>query len=292
MKPQEEKAASEAPVNNHKKEVLFMEYAINIRFFSKVIGAKKAAEFVAKAGFTQLDYTAPVRLENWETVFKEDIEAFKEYGLTVHQTHLPFNRYGTYKNEHKKYIDIVVDTAEQLGAKYFVAHGDEFDFENMKFSKEAALDYNYNLFLPYVERAKRNGYKLAFETVFEDWDRRRFTSDADELYNLINSYNSDAAVCCWDFGHANVSFGPKAPSVIERFGPLIQCTHLHDNTGVDAHQIPLSGDIDWKKTINAFKKIGYNGILSVEYAHGTWPEHLTEAFIDLTYKTAEYLWTL
>jgi hypothetical protein len=42
----------------------------------------------------------------------------------------------------------------------------------------------------------------------------------------------------------------------------------------------------------AFKEIGYNGVLSVEYSHGVQPEHLVGPFLDLTYKTAKYLWSL
>lgn len=141
-------------------------------------------------------------------------------------------------------------------------------------------------------RAERNGYKVAFETVFEDWGRRRFTSVADELMDLILSYHSDASVCCWDFGHAHVSFKKEAPSVMKRLGARIQCTHLHDNTGVDAHQLPLTGDIDWRATMAAVKEIGYEGVTSVEYSHGAIPEHLAKDFIALTYKTAKHLWTL
>ena len=54
----------------------------------------------------------------------------------------------------------------------------------------------------------------------------------------------------------------------------------------------MTGDINWKETIGAFKEIGYNGVMSVEYSHGHMPEHIAAPFIDLTYKTAEHLWTL
>lgn len=309
MKQKEAQAASEAPVNKRKtanfhrtavfcisiypkRKETAMKHSINIRYFSAYIGMKKAAEFIANAGFTHLDYTPYVMCENWEELLKEDVKIINEYGLKVHQAHFPFNRYGSYKDQHKLYIDRVVNAGEQLGVKYYAVHGDEFDFENRKFSKDAALEYNHNYFLPYVERAKKNSYKIAFETLFEDWDRPRFTSEADDLYNLIGSYGCDAAVCCWDFGHGHISFGQKAPEVIERFGSLIQCTHLHDSAGNDSHQLPTTGDIDWKSTIGAFKKIGYEGVLSVEYAHGKIPEQFVSRFIDLTYKTSEYLYTL
>ena len=170
-----------------------MEYSISINFFTNQVGIRKAAELVSKAGFTQLDYNPPIFNDNWKELFKSEVEVLNEYGLKVHQAHFPFNRYGWYNN-HRELIDRLLDCGESLGVKYYAVHGDEIDFESTTFSKEAALEYNHNYFLPYVERAKKNGYKIAFETVFEDWKRNRFTSEADDLYNLITSYNSESAV--------------------------------------------------------------------------------------------------
>jgi len=270
-----------------------MEYGINIGFFAKSVSLATAAQLVAEAGFTRLDYTPPVLEDNWETVMKEAAKIFADNGLTVHQTHAPFNRYGRYGDRHAVCLQRCAEATEFFGAKYVAVHGDEFDFEHMTFAPEAALEYNHSYFLPYVERAERNRYKMAFETVFEDHpERRRFTSRADELLDLIHSFNSDSAVCCWDFGHGHVTFKKQAPEYIRTFGELIQCTHLHDNTGIDAHQLPMTGDIDWKATMAAFKEIGYQGVLSVEYSHGAMPGRLVGPFIQLTYKTAEHLWNL
>ena len=269
-----------------------MKYGINVSFFSKTIGLKRACELAAKVGFTELDYTPPVSCDNWEAQMKEALLIFADNGLTVHQTHAPFNRYGTYGKSHRLCIDRCAEATEFMGAKYMVVHGDEFDAENLEFSPEVALEYNNKLFSPYVERALRGGYKLAFETVFEDSRPiPRFTSQADDLLVLIKSFNSASAVCCWDFGHANVSFKKDAPAVIRNFGSLIECTHLHDNDSLsDSHQMPLTGDIDWQETVSALKDIGYNGIMSIEYAHGRIPEALAEDFIRLTYESAKHIW--
>lgn len=264
-----------------------MEYGINIGFFAKELGLEKAAVLAAKAGFTMLDYTPPVRNDNWKAVMQEALQIFADNGLTVHQTHAPFNRYGSYGSMHKLCVDRCAEATARMGAKYMVVHGDEFDFENRTFTTEAALACNHAFFLPYVAQAGQNGYKVAFETVFEDGDRRRYTSDAGELRDLIASFQSENAVCCWDFGHANVSFGKAAPTRIREFGSLIQCTHLHDNTGMDSHQMPMTGDIDWKETAAAFRAIGYSGILCVEYAHGSMPAALAEPFLQLTCAAAK-----
>lgn len=270
-----------------------MNYGINVEFLAKDIGVKKAAELAANAGFTKLDYTPDLAGDNWQSGMKEDLKIFEEYGLQVHQTHAPFNRYGRYGDQHKQYLDRCAEATEYMGAKFIAVHGDEFDSQRLTYSPEAALEYNHDLFLPYVERAQKGGYKIAFETVFnESPNHRRFTARADELMDLITSFGSEHAVCCWDFGHAHMSFRQEAVDHIRRFGSLIQCTHLHDNAGNDSHQLPMTGKIDWNATVAAFKKIGYDGVLSIEYSHGSMPEHLLKEYIDLTFKTAEYLWTL
>lgn len=270
-----------------------MEYGININYFTKVLSVQKAAELIAKAGFTNLDYTPPLADENWATQMKEAMAVFDSYGLKVHQTHAPFNRYHRYDGIHKLCLDRCAEATAFMGAKYMVAHGDEFDFDNSAFSPEAALAYNHSLFLPYVEFAEQSGYKVAFETVFEDsLGKRRYTSDADELMDLITSFAKGSVACCWDSGHAHVSFWKNAPEVIKRFDSLIECTHIHDNTGKDAHQMPMTGGIDWKSVVDAFKEVGYRGIISIEYAHGTIPPILMEDYISLTYKVAQQLWLL
>ena len=56
--------------------------------------------------------------------------------------------------------------------------------------------------------------------------------------------------------------------------------------------MPLTGDTDWRAVMAAFKEIGYSGVTSIEYSHGTIPEELADAYIRLTYRAAGYLWTL
>ena len=267
-----------------------MEYGINVRFFGRDIGLEKAAELIAQAGFTQLDYVPYLLDEAWETSMKEAKAIFDAYGLTVHQTHAPFNRYGTYGDLHKTCMARCAEATEFLGAKFMVAHGDEFDFDRWEFTPERALEYNHALYLPYVEN--NGGYKVAFETVFEDMKtKRRYTSNAEELLSLIRSFNSPHAVCCWDSGHSHVAFKKEAPDIIQKFGKLIQCTHIHDNAGNDSHQMPLTGDINWNATADAFRQIGYHGIISLEYAHGCIPEHLAKTFINLSYGAVSHIWS-
>ena len=269
-----------------------MEFSININYFKRGLSLQKAAEYISKAGFSQLDYTPAVYTDDWKAQMAEALKIFKDNGLSVHQTHAPFNRYKSYpsKDFHKLCLDRCAEATAQMGAKFMVAHGDEFDFDRWEFTPERALEYNHALYLPYVEN--NGGYKVAFETVFEDMKtKRRYTSNAEELLSLIRSFNSPHAVCCWDSGHSHVAFKKEAPDIIQKFGKLIQCTHIHDNAGNDSHQMPLTGDINWNATADAFRQIGYHGIISLEYAHGCIPEQLAKTFINLSYGAVSHIWS-
>lgn len=269
-----------------------MNYGINIAYFRNTSLAN-AALLASKAVFTHVDYTPPIINDDWESIMKTSCKILAEYGLKVNQTHIPFNRYGSYGSNHRLYVDRVLEATAFMGAQHAVVHGDEFDFENLQYSPEAALEYNHNYFFKDVEFAKSNGFKMAFETVFNDHPvRTRFSSKPQELLDLIHSFNSDYAVCCWDFGHAHVSFRKEAPEWLEKFGSLIECTHVHDNAGNDSHQMPLTGDIDWKQTMSALKATGYSGVFSIEYAHGSIPEGMVEDYLNTTSNAVKYLLNL
>ena len=92
-----------------------MEYGININSLRRELSLAQAAELVARAGFTQLDYTPPLREDTWEASMKEAAAIFADNGLTVHQTHAPFNRYGRFGDRHRLYVDRCAEATEFLG---------------------------------------------------------------------------------------------------------------------------------------------------------------------------------
>ena len=76
-----------------------MEYGINIQFCIREGGLERAAKRVAEAGFTMLDYTPDLWRDDWQKQAKEAQKIFDAHGLTVRQTHAPFNRYRSYSPE-------------------------------------------------------------------------------------------------------------------------------------------------------------------------------------------------
>lgn len=272
-----------------------MKFGLNPGYLMRKIPFEKVLDILAKTGFTDLDYQPNYKRDNWESEAYKEIEAIKKAGLSIHQTHAPYNRYGSCtKEEYGIYLERVFRETEMAGAKYMVVHGDEFDFDTMEYTPEKALQYNYEIFAPYVERAAKSGIKLAFETVFVDDVANvilpRFCSDIDELMAMIDKFNSDNVCCCWDFGHAGLSFGDKHAENIEKMGKLIECTHVQDyGHNDDLHLPPFLGDNDWKACMSALGKTGYTGNLTYEMVYGVIPEALGSAFAEYLMATAKVL---
>lgn len=269
-----------------------MEYGINIKYLARQSPLSKVAEIVARAGIKNLDCSLDFNNDNWEQALYHDLALYEKNGLSVHQTHAPFNRYGLHGDKHKEYIWRTLKATKAFGAKYMVVHGDEFDFDNMQYTPQNALEYNYEFFAPYVEEAEKLGLKIAFETVFEDGfnNTHRFCANSDDLLALIRKFNTDTVCCCWDFGHAGVSFKEKHSEKILEFGDLIQCTHVHDcGHDLDLHLVPFHGENNWNSCMGAMRKIGYSGSLTFEMVYGSIPDNMLESFVDYLVKTADSL---
>ena len=268
-----------------------MKFSMNVEYLTRCASLERAAESIAKAGFEYVDYSPKTDIDNWKEKMKEALAIFKKNGLQIYQSHSPMFRY-TWKPAVKEQISRLIEATSYAGGKYMVVHGDEFDFENFEYSPERAFEYNHELFAPFVEQAKACGIKIAFETVFEDYfsvhkGRPRFTSKFDDLKRLIESFNSDAACCCWDFGHANVEFKEKQVENITRMGSLIECMHMHDNIfDLDLHLAPFMGEIKWKECITALKNTGYKGIVNLEFAHGKVHENVMDSYTKYLFETA------
>lgn len=268
-----------------------MNYSANINYLSKTLGMEKAAEILSASGFKEIDYTPPVIKDCWKQEMHKNMEIFSKTGLTVHQTHAPFNRYNQYGDKFLECMNRAFEATQYMGAKYMVVHGDEFDFNKSKYTPEKALEYNYRLFAPFVEKA--DGIKIAFENVFEDKSVPRFCSEVTELKQLIEKFKSDNVCCCWDFGHANVAFGKEQPEKIKYMKGYIECTHVHDSAhAMDLHLLPFLGEIEWDKCIKSLKEIQYSGNLSLELVYGQIPAAVAETFSANLFKSLSYLWEM
>ena len=253
---------------------------------------KECIDLVKAAGFSKLDVSTADR-----STAEEMAGYIMERGMEVIQSHLPFNRYGKANMEqHAETQMRYAENARIMGSKILVAHGDEFDFDNMTYTPEAALEYNYALFSPIVEFAAANGMKVAFENVFQDLDpvkRPRNCSLVEELCALVDRFGTDTVGICWDSGHAKVQYGEENLAALSVAGSRVIATHIHDNYYKrDLHLFPFMGQLDWVGFMKMLRQIGYQGNLSFEIGYNMIPKALAAEYLALLHKSGEYLLSL
>ena len=249
----------------------------------------EAIGLVAKAGFTHLDLEACTEQE------ADEIAAYtKENGLTIIQSHLPFNRYKREPAEvfHQKLMDYAKN-AKRMDSKILVAHADEFDYRNEVYTTKAALEHNYRVFYDIVDFAAANGMRVAFENTFQEPTmtvKPHFCALTDDLLALVDRYGTDTVGICWDTGHARVQYGTHDMDALKVVGEKVICTHVHDNYyDTDLHSYPFTGNINWKALMETLREIQYKGDFSLEFVYDHLPNALAPDYLKLIYRTAEYM---
>jgi sugar phosphate isomerase/epimerase len=282
-----------------------MEQAFSLDYLLKQRGTKEqrdiadAIRLCREAGFCHVDYSPNFTSDDWESRAHRDRALLDAAGISVEQTHAPFNRYLQYDPaKFPEYRRRLFEASKIVGAKYVVIHADEYRTTD-HYDLDEILQFSYDDLAPYAEYTEKNGMILAIENVFEDGNRRcppidgksRFTSRIEELKAIIERFASPAVACCWDFGHAKCQFGNDSMlDAMKQVGNHIVCTHVHDNYyGKDLHLMPFLGEIDWESHLSYMKEIGYKGKLSFEMVYGSIPDKLLPMWLRSVHEVGNYM---
>jgi len=119
-----------------------------------------------------------------------------------------------------------------------------------------------------VKRLRRLSEEFGVEAVIENVpepirfllksveDFERFYSELDEEIGMV-----------FDVAHANIM--GEIGAFLERFGDRIVHVHVSDNLGDQDTHLPIGrGVINWRETIGALKKLGFNGMVIIESYSG------------------------
>ena len=281
-----------------------MDISINANYFwrKRSCGINRTHEEKIKlcvdAGFRVLDYSVDVDHDNWEYDVDEILNVASKYGAVI-QSHAPFNFYLKQSPEiFAKKLDRSVEAAIKMGIKTLVFHADEYHPSlDAPWDSDQALRRVYDCLAPHIDKLIKGGVSAGLETVFEEktkipkvGERTHFCADTEELIAIIDKFNDEKVGCCWDFGHAKLAVGNNGHAdAIRRMGKRIICTHVHDNIHGDEHLQPFLGDANWERIMPALKETGYNGSLTLEFAHGNMHEELTPLWIEHLNRTAKVL---
>lgn len=121
-----------------------------------------------------------------------------------------------------------------------------------------------------------------------------YMSCAESLIGAIEKTGTDNIRICLDTGHLNIRKRQEHDDFIRICGKkYLQALHIADNDGrSDEHLLPGGGTVDWKKTAEALREIGYDRLLNFEipganYATCFGNEELRKMFLPFAKKVGE-----
>ena len=127
-------------------------------------------------------------------------------------------------------------------------------------SRQEAIDRFVEVLKPLAEHADRRGVLLLIEP-----EPGLLIETTSQYLEVADRVDSPAIGLNFDVGHA-YCMGENLPKQIEKLAAHTRHYHLEDiaSTRVHHHMIPGTGAIDFPKVIDAIRKSGYAGWLTVE----------------------------
>lgn len=276
-----------------------MRLGSNSKIFS---GDKNTFKYLAEIGYSCVDFSFAYLYETgvfdlpceefWREINKMDRE-MKAYGLTVYQSHAPYEIPWTGGEKIASATIKSIEAAGKIGSEYIVIHPlmphhmiCESE-EQARVSKQVNMDF-FRMLLPYAE-----GYnvKIAIENLYPFGSP---ASSPEMLKDYIDTLSSPWVTACVDTGHAHIA-GYRPEEFLDVLGDKVKTLHLHDNlgskTGYDEHYVPFLGTLDWDSFMKALKNSGFDGVLNLEHTDFTarFPTHLKLQAESLAFSTVKYL---
>ncbi|MBQ9086160.1 MAG: sugar phosphate isomerase/epimerase [Clostridia bacterium] len=236
-------------------------------------------EVIREHGFTYLDYGMSTTsgilydppMAEAEKFLREEKRRIEEAGLGISQVHGPW-RYppldGTPEDraERLEKMERSLWMTSVLGCKNWIIHPlMPFTTKDMDLGKEKETwEINADFFPKVLEIAKSYDITICFENM----PMRRFSiSTPEDILRFVHLMNDDHFKVCLDTGHVNVYDSLSIGDSVRLLGKELRTLHVHDNSrGMDLHQMPFFGTLNWKELADALYEIGYDGVFSLETA--------------------------
>lgn len=192
----------------------------------------------------------------------------QELDIVFSQSHASFYNFCDETYKHKEYMDQMVlraiECAALLNIPYVVIHAGT-DYGSAEFVK-ASKQKNREYFLPLIDYAQKLNTSIVLENL---WDMnirplRRYTANAEELVDLVDSFRSPSVGICYDTDHATLMAQSHEKS-LKLIGSRLVATHISDCLSVECdHLLPYDGMTDWDEVMATLQSIGYTGDFTYE----------------------------
>lgn len=269
-----------------------MKISTEIQTSANIVGAEKAVELIAKAGFDAWDFSMCTMCDyDWQTKslrpnshplasnsYAQYAKKLKQIGLdngiVCNQSHAPFP---SSRPEIRSYFKRAIECTAIAGGEICIIHPDN----------DLSAEKNAEMYLELLPFAKEHGVKIATENMW-NWnyekDESSFAACAtgEDFNKHLDAVNDEYFVACLDIGHAEMrGSGSGAVNMIYALGNRLQALHIHDNDGWrDLHALPFTYSIDFAAVVKALKDIGYKGYFTLECSDACLKGYTAENALD------------
>lgn len=250
-----------------------MRISTDMGMFRAIGDCKKIIKTMKDAGFDAYDcsfFMKPIVEVLKGDTYLEWGREFRAYadaiGIVCNQSHAPFptERRGD-KEYNERLFPLIVHAIEVsaiLGAKVCIVHP----------CQEYTAEENAEMFKRFEPYARKAGVKIALENLYGAKDGQLVCAACSPHENYIKHLSllpADVFTACLDVGHAEI-LGEETSAVqmIEALGDRLTNLHLHDvDKRRDSHFLPFTLKVEFEPIIEALKKVGYQGDITLETAH-------------------------
>lgn len=239
---------------------------------------KKFMIEIAKSKFNHINFNfcdIPniLKQNNCEEKIDEIIKLCREYNINIETAHATFHwpflfqEYESREDKEELENGIIksIQMAKRMNVKWITLHLGQLLDKEGKYNYQESAKANIRYLNKFIELANDLEIGIAIENGTNML--QNVTPTIEELIEIVDFYNQlykkEVLGICYDFGHANVGDWNQYES-IKKIGKHLKVTHIHDNIGKDTHQIPFTGNIDFKSAMKALKEINYTGNLTLE----------------------------
>lgn len=277
-----------------------MNISTEIASYYKYGTNEEIVSMLKKAGFDACDFSMFLRHNdslidkpNYVELAKKLRRFADDEGIVFNQSHAPFWNASTWEKgfdqEKLTLLRRAVEVSGILGVKLCVVHpvNDYTASENAEY-----------VFYPLKQTAKDCGVLIGLENMWNWLPDAAFCcpaacSSPEDFNAHLDLLDPEIFAACLDIGHAEMKgVDTSAEELIEKLGTRLKALHIHDNNKRDdSHLLPFLSAIDFDAMIQALKKIGYTGDVTLEAAEwaNKFPKDLIPAAAKTAASVAEYL---
>ena len=209
-------------------------------------------------------------------------------GISVSSFHLPFSTnddiasfYEVQRHRTVEHMSHWMRIAGHLGARVVVQHPTTNRARAIETGLDRYFEQIYSSLEELVPAAREAQVTIGLENMTPgESGGGRFFSEASHFERLSREFTAPEVGFVYDTGHALISAGSEALTILEAMGERVAAWHLADNAGDrDSHLAPGHGFVNWSGVFQIAADLKFTHPIVMETAPwGAGPDYAIEAW--------------